>query len=309
MTNQCTPEPEIFSDAERRELLHSYLASYADGTATNVTEDRNLPGRLEVRSITDQLLELVFPGFDGLPCSRENLRRDTETRLKELEHLLYNQVSRAIRSICDSKTCGSCNAVERSAKAVRTLLAAIPEIHAAMKLDGAAAYAGDPAASSSDEIILSYPCIKAIAIQRLAHVLYREKTPLIPRMMTEYAHSETGIDIHPGASLGRGIFIDHGTGVVIGETAEIGDNVRIYQGVTLGALSFPKDSCGMLIKGRKRHPSVGSNVTIYAGATVLGDIHIGENCVIGGNVWLTEDLAPGTKIIARPPDHQVKPAR
>ncbi len=309
MSKQCTPEPEIFSEAERRELLNAVIGSYADGEATNVTEERNLPGRLEVRSITDQLLELVFPGFDGHPCSRENLKADTGHRIVTLEHALFDQISRANRFICDNRSCGTCDAVERSTGAVRALLREIPSIREAMKLDVAAAFAGDPAATSREEVILSYPCVKAIAIQRLAHVLYLAQAPLIPRMMTEYAHSETGIDIHPGASLGRGVFIDHGTGVVVGETAEIGDNVRIYQGVTLGALSFPKDSCGMLIKGRKRHPSVGNNVTIYAGATVLGDIEIGENCVIGGNVWLTEDLVPGTKITARPPEHQVKLAR
>ncbi len=175
-----------------------------------------------------------------------------------------------------------------------------------MKADVAAAYAGDPAAVSYDEIILSYPGIKAITIQRLAHVLYTVETPLIPRMMTEYAHSLTGIDIHPGATLGKGIFIDHGTGVVIGETAVLGDNVRIYQGVTLGAGNFPKDACGMLIKGNKRHPTIGSNVTIYSNASVLGDITIGDNSVIGGNVWLTESLPAGTKITARPPEHRMK---
>ena len=148
--------------------------------------------------------------------------------------------------------------------------------------------------------------MKAIAIQRLAHVLYDLDVPLIPRMMTEYAHSITGIDIHPGAKIGEGVFIDHGTGVVVGETAIIGDNVRIYQGVTLGAGNFPKNACGMLIKGLKRHPTVGRNVTIYSGASVLGDITIGDDSVIGGNVWLTESLPAGTKITALPPENRKK---
>ena len=133
-----------------------------------------------------------------------------------------------------------------------------------------------------------------------------KKIPLLPRMMTEFVHSQTGIDIHPGAKLGFGIFIDHGTGVVIGETAVLGNNVRIYQGVTLGAGNFPKDACGKLIKGLKRHPTIGDNVTIYSGASVLGDVTIGDNSVIGGNVWLTESLPPGTKITARPPDNKLR---
>jgi len=128
----------------------------------------------------------------------------------------------------------------------------------------------------------------------------------LPRMLTEYAHSQTGIDIHPGAHLGKGIFIDHGTGVVIGETCQIGDNVKIYQGVTLGALSFPKDSCGLIIKGQKRHPTIEDNVTIYAGASVLGDIVIGKNSIIGGNVWLTESLPPHTRIIISPPEQKIR---
>ena len=155
---------------------------------------------------------------------------------------------------------------------------------------------GDPAARSLDEIILSYPGVKAITIQRLAHILYVEKVPLIPRIMTEYAHRITAIDIHPGATIGEGVFIDHGTGVVIGETATIGSNVKIYQGVTLGAHSFPKDACGKIIKGAKRHPNIEDGVTIYAGATILGNITIGANSVVGGNVWLTESVPPGTSL-------------
>ena len=172
-----------------------------------------------------------------------------------------------------------------------------------------AAYAGDPAARSLDEIVLSYPGVKAITIQRIAHKLYQLKVPMIPRMMTEYAHRITGIDIHPGAKLGKGVFIDHGTGVVIGETAELGNDVKIYQGVTLGALSFPKDACGMIIKGAKRHPTIEDGVTIYAGATILGAITIGKNSVIGGNVWLTEGTEPGTKITIASPELTINKSR
>ena len=149
---------------------------------------------------------------------------------------------------------------------------------------------------------MSYPGLRAITIHRIAHALITRKVPMIPRMMSEYAHRITGIDIHPGAKIGRAFFIDHGTGVVIGETAEIGDNVKLYQGVTLGALAFPKDACGMIIKGAKRHPTIEDNVTIYAGATILGAVVIGKGSVIGGNVWLTHSTEPGTRITIAKPD-------
>jgi len=170
-----------------------------------------------------------------------------------------------------------------------------------------AAYDGDPAAKSTDEVILSYPCVLAIATYRIAHELYVRGVPFMPRIMTEYAHSQTGIDIHPGAKIGKSFFIDHGTGVVIGETTEVGDNVKIYQGVTLGALSFPKDEKGCIVRGRKRHPTVGNNVVIYSGATILGsEAVIGDNSVIGGNAWITSPIPPGTKVIQAPPNLNYK---
>lgn len=160
---------------------------------------------------------------------------------------------------------------------------------------------------STDEVILSYPCVQAITTYRIAHELYLRGVPLIPRIMSEHIHSLTGIDIHPGAKIGKNFFIDHGTGVVIGETTEIGDNVKIYQGVTLGALSFPKDEKGQIIKGMKRHPTIGNNVVIYSGATLLGaDAVIGDNVVIGGNVWLTSPVASGTKISIAPPEQNYR---
>lgn len=306
MSQQCQNLPPVFSPKELDGLVARIDRSYADRVGVNLHEDHNLPRREEVLDIVSRLLELVFPGFDGRQRRRDTLGTETAEMLQELRGVLSDQISRAVRYSCQDSDCEECDVAERSRVAVRTLLLSLPDIRETMKLDVAAAYTGDPAATSAAEIVLSYPCIKAITIQRLAHVLYLLKIPLIPRMMTEYAHTQTGIDIHPGAKLGQGIFIDHGTGVVIGETAEIGDNVRIYQGVTLGALSFPKDACGALVKGVKRHPVVRDNVIIYAGATVLGNIEIGEKCVIGGNVWLTESLPPGTKITARPPEHRVR---
>ena len=290
------------------ELADRIGRTYADGVGVNHVDGDNLPRRAEVAAITELLLEVIFPGFNERQQSRrENVTGDVAELLKEIYSQLFDQICRAIQYNCKgySDRC-ECKVMKRANRAVFSLLGSLPELREIMKADVAAAYAGDPAATSYDEVILSYPGFKAVTVQRLAHVLYSEKIPLIPRMMTELAHSETGIDIHPGAKLGKGVFIDHGTGVVIGETAVIGDNVRIYQGVTLGAGNFPKDACGMLIKGNKRHPTIGNNVTIYSGASVLGDITIGDNSVIGGNVWLTESLPAGTKITSRPPEHKLK---
>ena len=300
-------DEEAASSVRLAELAGRIGETYSDGFGVNHLDGDNLPRRSEVIAITEKLLEVIFPGFDGRKQYRKDaVAQDVAGLLKEIYSDLFDQICRAIRYSCKNEVCRGCGGQMRTNRAVFSLIAKLPEIREVMKEDVKAAYAGDPAATSYDEIILSYPGIKAIMIQRLAHVLYHERIPLIPRMMTEYAHSQTGIDIHPGAHLGRGVFIDHGTGVVVGETAVIGDNVRIYQGVTLGAGNFPKDACGMLIKGNKRHPTIGSNVTIYSGASVLGDITIGDNSVIGGNVWLTESLPAGTKITARPPEHNMK---
>ena len=276
--------------------------SYADGFGVNDAGGDSLPRRSEVIAVTEKLLELIFPGFD-----RAGTYPSSVVLLGDCMRELSDQISRAMHRMSgeECETCEhGCNS--RCDELSLSLLKKLPHIREIMKADVKAAYNGDPAAKNYDEIILSYPGVKAIAIQRLAHELYVLDVPLIPRMMTEYAHSITGIDIHPGATIGTGVFIDHGTGVVVGETAVIGDNVRIYQGVTLGAANFPKNACGMLIKGNKRHPTVGCNVTIYSGASVLGAITIGDNSVIGGNVWLAESLPPGTKITALPPEHRKK---
>ncbi len=187
----------------------------------------------------------------------------------------------------------------------------LPEIRRLIDTDVAAAYEGDPAATSPMEVVMAYPGLYAITVHRLAHVLYSMKVPIIPRVMSELAHSKTGIDIHPGATIGERFFIDHGTGVVIGETTVIGRNVKIYQGVTLGALSFPKDeSTGMLMKGHKRHPNVEDNVVIYAGATILGgDTTIGHDSEIGGNVWLMDSIPPFSRVYNQTPFPRVKTRR
>ena len=178
------------------------------------------------------------------------------------------------------------------------LFAKLPAIRETLETDIQAGYEGDPAATCPEEVMLAYPAFEAISIFRIAHELYLLKVPMLPRMMTEYAHSLTGIDIHPGATIGPYFFIDHGTGIVIGETTVIGEHVKLYQGVTLGAKSFAVQADGTLVKGNKRHPNIGSNVVIYAGATILGgDTYIGDNCVIGGNVWLTHSVEPGKRVL------------
>lgn len=195
-----------------------------------------------------------------------------------------------------------------AAQVAQAFVDALPEVHRLIDTDVVAAYEGDPAATSPMEVVMAYPGLYAITVHRLAHVLYSLKVPIIPRVMSELAHSKTGIDIHPGATIGERFFIDHGTGVVIGETTVIGRNVKLYQGVTLGALSFPKDeSTGMLMKGHKRHPNVEDNVVIYAGATILGgDTTIGHDSEIGGNVWLMDSIPPFSRVYNQTPFPRVK---
>ena len=186
-------------------------------------------------------------------------------------------------------------------------VAALPEVKRLVETDVVAAYEGDPAATSRMEVVMAYPGLYAVTVHRLAHELYRMKVPIIPRVMSELAHSKTGIDIHPGATIGERFFIDHGTGVVIGETTVIGRNVRLYQGVTLGGLSFDKDESGVLVKGLKRHPNIEDNVVIYANATILGGATtIGHDSEIGGNVWLKDSVPPNSRVYNRPPAPAIK---
>ena len=193
-------------------------------------------------------------------------------------------------------------------KIVETFAQRLPDVKRVLETDVQAAYEGDPAATSRMEVVMAYPGMYAVTVHRLAHELYRLKVPILPRVLSEIAHSKTGIDIHPGATIGEGFFIDHGTGVVIGETTVIGRNVKLYQGVTLGALSFPKDeTTGMLMKGHKRHPNVEDNVVIYAGATILGgDTTIGHDSEIGGNVWLMSSIPPHSRVYNKPPAPEIR---
>jgi len=296
------------TDAEFLGAVVTKLCStYQDKQGINHIEGFNLPGKKEVVTILNDLLELLFPGFTekkmpNLDCAAYMVG----DILSRVYYDLTSQVASSLRYNCETLDCKNCDVPAMSQAATRRLIASLPGIRETMKIDVQAAYDGDPAAKSFEEIVLSYPGVQAIAIQRIAHELYLQNVPLIPRIMSEHAHSITGIDIHPGAKLGKGLFIDHGTGVVIGETAELGHGVKIYQGVTLGALSFPKDASGQIIKGQKRHPSIGDGVTIYAGATILGDVHIGEGSVIGGNVWFTESCAPHTMVTIPKPELTIR---
>lgn len=227
--------------------------------------------------------------------------------LKSTITILQAQAEMAFRYQCEIDKCNDCSkCADKALSATRSFLDSLPAIQEMLQGDIQAAFDGDPAAKSNMEVVMSYPAIQAIATYRLAHHLYKHHVPLIPRIMTELAHSRTGIDIHPGAQIGKYFFIDHGTGVVIGETTTIGDHVKIYQGVTLGALSFPLDAEGKPVKGIKRHPDVRDHVTIYAEATILGgNTVIGEGSEIGGNVWLTKSIPPNSTVYNDQPDPKV----
>ncbi|MBW1641877.1 MAG: serine acetyltransferase, partial [Deltaproteobacteria bacterium] len=244
----------------------------------------------------------LFPGyFNREKLDPVNLKDSMGQSVSVLFDRLSLQISNSIRHDClrYNLECSDCG--ERGQKAALELLAKIPFIRKTLGTDVSATFEGDPAAKSYDEIIFSYPGIFAVMVYRVANLLYKMDIPLFPRVLTEHAHSVTGIDIHPGANIGESFVIDHGTGVVIGETTKIGNNVRIYQGVTLGALSVPPGG-GEKLKGKKRHPTIEDDVTIYSGATILGgDTVIGARSVIGGNVWITESIPPDTTVIIENP--------
>jgi serine O-acetyltransferase len=248
-------------------------------------------------------LDLVFPGFFGhQEVDWASLPYRVGQEVTELFDRLGLQVARSIRHECRRKESMCSHCIDTGQQQALDFLQRLPEVRRLTAGGVVAAHRGDPAAKSHDEIVFCYPGVYAVTVYRLAHVLHKQGVPLLPRMMTEHAHGETGIDIHPGAQIGREFFIDHGTGVVIGETCVIGDRVTLYQGVTLGALSFPRDESGGLVRGTKRHPTIEEDAVIYSGATILGgDTVIGKGCVIGGNVWLTESVPPGTKVTLETP--------
>jgi len=278
-------------------LVGQIVRTYKGDSGINFIDTSNLPVRDKIIEVLGLLTELIFPGYTGKrTVTKSNVNFVITDILCHVYTELSNQIERACKYRCRLENCDTGNCRSIAEDATEYLLSQLPKIRELLKGDVAAAFDGDPAAKSYEEIVISYPCIIAIATHRIAHELYLKNVPLIPRIMSECAHSKTGIDIHPGAKIGKNFFIDHGTGVVIGETTVIGDNVKLYQGTTLGALSFPKDERGRIIKDAKRHPTIEDNVTIYAEATILGDIVIGKGAVIGGNVWIKQSIPPGVTV-------------
>lgn len=294
-------EPERVFNYEA--VTEQIVRTYEDDTGINFIDIKNLPVRENIIGIADLLFEILFPGYTGKrTVKRSTIFSVVQELLLAVQRELAEEIERALRHNCRLADCPTYGCPRLALECTNRLLSRLPEIRAVLKTDVQAAYDGDPAAQSLEEVVISYPFITAIAAHRIAHELFQMQVPLIPRILSEWAHSRTGIDIHPGAKIGKRFFIDHGTGVVIGETSIIGNNVKLYQGVTLGALSFPKDERGRLIRGQKRHPTLEDDVTVYAGATILGDITIGRGAVIGGNVWIRESVPAGAVVMVAKPE-------
>jgi serine O-acetyltransferase len=292
-------------DRAARALVESYLA---EGIKIHHLDRQPLPSHAEIIRMLVTIHELLFPGYIGAQgLTGDSLSVHVESRMTWLYEAMTEQIKRAIRHGDKIGEAAGVTESEASDCAI-TFLTELPRVRERLASDAQAAYEGDPAATGLDEIIFSYPSIYAVMVYRLAHELYKMRVPLMPRIMTEHAHHRTGIDIHPGTEIGSRFFIDHGTGVVIGGTAIIGNNVKVYQGVTLGAFSFDKDASGRLVRDTKRHPTIEDDVVIYAGATILGgETVIGRGSVIGGNVWLTHSVPPGTRVLQESPNLRIIP--
>lgn len=294
VTDMHKKEEDIYSDTT--DTCNGPLCFDNTGTVP-------FPSRKAVIQIILQARRIIFPGyFSGLRFDDDHMEEYIGTEICELSERLSGQTVLAFQHDClkSGKSCSEC--IERSNAATASFMGTMRKLKSILATDVHAAFEGDPAAKSLGEIIFSYPGLFAITVYRIAHELYDLDIPLLPRMMTEYAHSVTGIDIHPGAQIGESFFIDHGTGVVIGETTEIGSRVRLYQGVTLGALSLPRDDIDRF-RNRKRHPTIEDDVIIYSNATLLGgEIVVGARSIIGGNVWITESVPPDTKVLLKPPE-------
>jgi len=300
--HRASPAGESREDEKEKGLddIARALCGRENGFARVVRRSRHeqpLPSLGLVIEVVEALRSVLFPGYFGFPDLKlDSVLFHVGATLDRVQFTLREQIRRGLCFACldDNPCVPECD--EPSAEITGAFFGRLPHIQSLLVTDVQAAFEGDPAASSPDEIIFSYPGLMAITSYRMAHELHRLGVPLIPRMITEHAHGMTGIDIHPGAVIGESFFIDHGTGVVIGETSIIGDRARLYQGVTLGAKSFKLDEEGNPVKGIPRHPVVEDDVTIYSGATILGRVTIGRGSVIGGNVWLVHDVPPGSRI-------------
>ncbi len=280
-------------DESWKEIVADVVASYDELGGLNNHDVHNMPSKRAVGVICEDLLRILFPGFhDDDAVHKHTIFDLTGDRLASVVQRLETQVRKSVRIGDPHRPTG------RTKPILLKFCKDLPEVRQLLHTDIQTAYEGDPAALSREEIILSYPCVEAISIQRLAHRLYQSEVPIIPRMMTEWAHGRTGIDIHPGAKIGSHFFIDHGTGLVVGETCRIGNRVKLYHGVTLGARSFAKDENGQIAKGGKRHPDVRDNVTIYPNSTILGgETVIGANSTIGANVFLMHSVPPYSLVL------------
>ena len=299
MGNLPGGHPPMKLDAIKAALL----ASYETDGGINHLDGVNLPSQESVNEIARECMHLLFPGyFEETRLAKKDVPDLVDSLLARIGGRLEVEIEKSLRFSRDPDPAARARALALGA------LERLPELRKAIRTDVDAAYSGDPAARNYEEIILAYPCVLGISLQRFAHVLYDLGVPLLPRMITEFAHERTGMDIHPGARIGTHFFIDHGTGVVIGETTTIGAHVKLYQGVTLGAKSFETDNLGNPVKGTKRHPDIGDNVTIYAHATILGgDTSIGANSVIGGNVWLLDSVPANSIAYFKSDDLVIRP--
>ena len=301
--------------AELPELTDRIVETYSEIGTINHLGHCPLPKKDEIINAIEALKDVIFPGYRR----REKLHMGNITYhvgdlIEELHDRLTEQIGRALRHKRKVETGVECDKeIDYEAEGQKLTIAflnRIPALRRILATDVQAAYDGDPACKNLDEVIFCYPGLEAITVYRLAHELYEMQVPFIPRMMTEWAHVNTGIDIHPGCTIGDHFFIDHGTGVVIGQTCEIGSHVKLYQGVTLGALSFDTDKDGQLVRGAKRHPTIEDRVVVYANATVLGGRTIvGHDSVVGSNVWLTRSIDPHTTVILKKPDLRMRDDR
>lgn len=282
-----------------KDIASTLATDYSDDLTYLPTHDKPMPSVKRLEKIVEKLREILFPGyFEGNRMFKASLEYHLGVALEWVDNKLCDEIHWAMCYSCgksNTTDCGSCRG--KAERITEQFMASLPELRRMLSEDVRATYDGDPAAKDTSEIIYCYPTIRAVINYRIAHVLLGLGVSLIPRIIAEMAHSETGIDIHPGATIGERFVIDHGTGVVIGETCIIGRNVKVYQGVTLGAKSFPVDEDGNPIKGIDRHPIVEDNVIVYADATVLGRITLGEGSVIGGNVFLARSIAPNSRIM------------
>jgi serine O-acetyltransferase len=293
------PGRHVGENGVLKDLVEALFSNAEDFIGRNgkISCHQSLPSPVVIKEVVTDLRSVLFPGYFGFSeVKKENLPFHIGSTIDHIRLVLREQIKRGLSFACRDDIAGCMICGDRAESITEAFLGRLPAVLDLLATDIHAAYEGDPAASSFDEVIFCYPGLRAITNYRLAHELYDLGVPFIPRIITELAHSSTGIDIHPGATIGKHFFIDHGTGVVIGETCIIGDRVRIYQGVTLGAKSFKLDTDGNPVKGIPRHPVVEDDVTIYSGATILGRVVIGRGSVIGGNVWLVGSVPPGSRI-------------